>query len=247
MEKENNNKPLYIIIAILLFIIGLGAGYIMGSNKPDVAKEKEVESKKEDNEDKNSQSSKDNKEEKNPSSNDTSVKKGVINSDIKIGEKDSKKVSVNGKEVEISYEVIEGDEGGPGTRYLKVNNKEIGNWSPNGINDIRYETIKGSDGKEYLILMYSQWYEYIHIVNDTGEEIHKYRTYVEKEECGLHNESIENLIYINNNIIYYYRYKSHDSSSGKVTMELVELDINNDKVTIKETGETKEGSFGQCN
>lgn len=255
MEQKDNSKTYLIIIAVLLLIIGIGVGYIIGTNNKPLDPKKEepketIEKIEIDEEDKEDEKEPEPEKEEESNSDSTPKKeiiKGTLNSDISIGEKDSKTISLNNKQLEISYENI--DDNGPGTRKLKVGTNVIGSWSPNGLSNIKYEVITGSDNKDYLVIRYQQWANYGYIINDEGKTIYYFDTNVKDLGCVAYFDDLsDEMSYIENNEVYYYKYRSGSANNNNSSLktDLVKLSINNNKVTETKTGTVKDGKFGQC-
>ena len=255
MEQKNDSKVYLIIIAILLLIIGVGVGFYIGKNNNALetkqeekeegvkkkSQEKDLDEEKTDSEKKDNSDKEENKK----------IKKGSLKSEMDIGEKDVKVVDINNKQVEISYEIIDDD--GPGTRVLKIGNKEIGKWSPNGIGDIKYEVVTGKDNSEYLLLTYNLFANYGYIVKDDGKILYSFDSTVKDNsgnlDCVAYFDDInDKMIYVENNEVYYYKYKNGTANEKdySVKVDLVKLSINSNKVTEVKTGTEKVGKYGQC-
>ena len=259
MEKESNNKPLYIIIALLLFIIGLGTGYIVGSNKNEEVKEKEVEQKKEDGKDKKSQSSKSDIEEKeedtidNNTTNDNNM--NSIKADIGKDEKITENIELNGKTLELTYELEDYDETWGGTPVFKINNNKIENKSLYGTYCffVEYKIILGNDNKEYLLFTYGTYANYLFIINDEGRVIYSINSLTKNEECvgSINNYSYsgnERVYVIKDNDVYFYKEDGESSYDSEYRIELtkIKLIINNNIVKEEKSSSKINGYLAQC-
>ena len=250
--NEKQFKETRLIIVLLAVIIVLLFGIIIlllarGDKPNPVLEPNKVEKKEEQKKEEQS-----NKDEKTDEPISKTNEKGSLNSDIKSGEKDSKTIKLNNKEIEISYEDEE-EEYGPGTRYLKVNNKEIGKWTPGGIDEIEYETFTSIDGKEYLVLSYRMWGHYTYIIDENAniiKSVDELAKLKDGNDCFIINET--KLNEIEGNYFYYYRYNSGEIVNGnnyesKLKIEQIKVTINNSRVSEESTGKIIESTFGQCN
>jgi hypothetical protein len=242
MEKVSSNKPLYIIIALLLFIIGLGTGYIVGSNKNEVVKEKEVEPIN------NKTEEQEEKEEDTIDNNMNSIK-----ADIGKDEKITKNIELNGKTLELTYELEDYDETWGGTPVFKINNNKIENKSLYGTHCffVEYKIILGNDNKEYLLFTYGTYANYLFIINDEGRVIYSINSLTKNEECvgSINNYSCNERVYvIKDNDVYFYKEDEESSYNSEYRIELtkIKLIINNNIVKEEKSSSKINGYLAQC-
>ena len=229
MESKDNSKVYLIIIAVLLFIIGIGVGYFIakGSDKNEVK-----------NNTNNIQDKKDGEKKE--------TVKGKL--DVETLDSSRKVVTLNGNDLEITYKFVN-EPNGPGTNVLSVGDNKIGSWSPNGIEAAEYEVFVGEDNKEYLLLTYTLWSDYGFIINDEGKTLYKFSNYADELDCvAFLDDNKIDLNYVKDNAVYYYRYRegSVKRDNYSIVLDLVKLSVNNDKVSEAKTGEEKTGKYGQC-
>lgn len=262
--EQKENKILYIIIGILLLIIGIGAGYIIGTNKTDVKveeKDKENKPKERTEEDKdNTKNQEERKDEEPPVKNDTEEKKeelasGTLESN---GIKDSVEITLNGKKNTLLLENNKKEDG-----IIKFANTDIDLMikygAGPGVKDttykLNYNVVLGEDNKEYLVVSYGESYQqYLLILNDDTRIIGQYGThytntkfYSNNDDCFVNLDGDKILYNVDGNDIFFYKYKEGSlKQTNSVTLEEVSIKINSNKITENLTGKTINTIVGQC-
>ncbi len=264
-NKVNKKRIINIIIVIILCIVCLGIGYIIGNNrKEEVIEEKEI--KLNNNDEKEKQEDVSNNKDKIEKQENTEVKEEIVTrrkiSDNnmnaikeKIGkdEKVTEKIVLNGKTLELTYELENYDETWGGTPVFKINNNKIENKSlyGNSCYYIEYKKILGNDNKEYLLFTYGTYANYLFIINDEGRVIYSINSLDKKEECVAffdYNGIGQRMYVIEDNNIYYYKAEGEVSYNSEASIELTEIKliINNNMVKEERSSSKVKGHFGQC-
>lgn len=246
-NKVNKNKTVYIIILVISFIICLGVGYIIGSNKHiETTKEKEVDKKNNENIEKQEETTK-----STIITSDTNM--NSIKADIGKDEKITENIELNGKTLELTYELENYNETWGGTPLFKINNNKIENKSLYGNNCyyIEYKKIYGNDNKEYLLFTYGTYANYLFIINDEGRVIYSINSLDKNEECVafIDSNAIGQRMYaIKDNNIYFYKAEGEVTYNSEANIELTEIKliINNNLVKEEKSSSKIDGHFGQC-
>ncbi len=251
MEK-NENKILYIIIGILLLIIGIGAGYMVGTNKADV----NIEEKE-----KNNNKLEERKDGETPVKNDNEENKkdlatGTLESN---GKKDSIEINLNGKKNILLLENNKKEDGA-----IKFGNTDIDlmikyGVGPGVVHDtvykLNYNVVLGEDNREYLVVSYGEsLQQYLLILNDDTRIIGQYgsfyrnaKFYSNNDDCFVYTDEEKILYNVEGNDVLFYKYKdgSFKQSTG-ATLEEVKIIIDNNGITESATGNTLISKVGQC-
>ena len=248
----NKKRIINIIIVIILCIVCLGIGYIIGNNrKEEVIEEKEI--KLNNNDEKEKQENTEVKEEivtrRKISDNNMNAIKEKIGKDEKVTEK----IVLNGKTLELTYELENYDETWGGTPVFKINNNKIENKSLYGTYCyyIEYKKILGNDNKEYLLFTYGTYANYLFIINDEGKVIYSINSLDKNEECVafIDSNAVGQRMYaIKDNNIYFYKAEGEVSYNSEANIELTEIKliINNNMVKEERSSSKINGHFGQC-
>ena len=258
---ENKEKTYLTIIIILLFIIGIGIGYFIGTSKNGTKEEQRQERKYIDNY-KKEKSIKGNKNRKKVERKEPEIQAGSLKSE---GEKAGVDIKLNGKTNELA--VFDGNEKQQKS-YLtfgKTNLDKLVRYGtgPNKAEgilempEIIYSVINGKDNKEYLVVYYNMDFQHILLVlNDETEIIGTYGSNVafKNYDCfATFNQVDESIFNIHNNEITYYKYPDSskenevtDFSDSSIELELTKLEISNDEVKEITLGTKKAGKFVQC-
>ena len=244
-NKVNKNRTIYIIITIVLCIICLGVGYIIGSSKYIDPKE-EVELN---NNDKTGKQEETTKSTIITSDNNMNSIKADIGKDEKITEN----IVLNGKTLELTYELENYDETWGGTPVFKINNNKIENKDLYGdyCYYIEYKIILGNDNKEYLVFTYGTNANYLFIINDEGRVIYSINSLDKTKECVafIDSNAVGQRMYaIKDNDVYFYKAEGEVSYNSEANIELTEIKliINNNVVKEEKSPSKINGHFGQC-
>ena len=253
-NKVNKNRKIYIIIAIILCIICFGIGYIIGNNRHvEVIKEKEVEPNKNNKTDEQGETTEEQEEDTidNNTTNDNNM--NSIKADIGKDEKITENIELNGKTLELTYELDNYNENWGGTPLFKINNNKIENKSLYGTYCyyIEYKKILGNDNKEYLLFTYGTYANYLFIINDEGRVIYSINSLDKNEECVafIDSNAVGQRMYaIKDNNIYFYKAEGEVSYNSEANIELTEIKliINNNMVKEEKSTSKVKGHFGQC-
>lgn len=233
MDKTHN-KIIYILMAIF-FIIGISSGYIIGfkqNKKCDTKEETKKESKKED------ETNKDN-----PRDTTVDAKFDALEelTEPFIDEIVNKKIYMNGKEVVLSSIDKNGTE-----HSFKVNDNTIWEWSPNPPHNYRYSIIKGSDNRDYLLLIFEFHNDFAFIVDDNGNKLFNMSSEADDIGCSLFFDGVRS-IYVRDGIVYYYKYRAGSKTkTEKVYADLMKLDINNNEVNEEKQEIEIALGYGEC-
>ena len=277
-NKDNKKRIINIIIVIILCIVCLGIGYIIGNNrKEEVIEEKEI--KLNNNDEKEKQEGVSNNKDKTEKQEDVSNNKdkiekqenteekeeivtrrkisdnnmNVIKEEIDKDEKITENIVLNGKTLELTYELENYDETWGGTPVFKINNNKIENKSLYGTYCyyIEYKKILGNDNKEYLLFTYGTYANYLFIINDEGRVIYSINSLDKTEECVAffdYNGIGQRMYVIEDNNIYFYKAEGEVSYNSEANIELTEIKliINNNMVKEERSSSKINGHFGQC-
>ena len=269
-NKVNKNRKIYIIIAIILCIICFGIGYIISTSKHiETTKEKEVELNNNDKTEKQVEVIEEQEEEKEeiieeketveqeePKKSTIITSDNNMNSikaDIGKDEKITENIELNGKTLELTYELDNYNEAWGGTPLFKINNNKIENKSLYGTYCyyIEYKKILGNDNKEYLLFTYGTNANYLFIINDEGRVIYSINSLDKNEECVafIDSNAVGQRMYaIKDNNIYFYKAEGEVSYNSEANIELTEIKliINNNMVKEEKSPSKVKGHFGQC-
>ena len=264
-NKVNKNRTIYIIITIVLCIICLGVGYIIGSSKHVDPKEevelnnndktgKQEETIEEQAEEKEAEKQEEEQEETTKSTIITSDNNmNSIKADIGKDEKITENIVLNGKTLELTYELENYDETWGGTPVFKINNNKIENKSLYGTYCyyIEYKKILGVDNKEYLVFTYGTNANYLFIINDEGRVIYSINSLDKTKECVAFIDSYavgQRMYAIKDNDVYFYKAEGEVSYNSEANIELTEIKliINNNMVKEEKSPSKINGHFGQC-
>ena len=264
-NKVNKNRTIYIIITIVLCIICLGVGYIIGSSKHVDPKEevelnnndktgKQEETIEEQAGEKEAEKQEEEQEETTKSTIITSDNNmNSIKADIGKDEKITENIVLNGKTLELTYELENYDETWGGTPVFKINNNKIENKDLYGdyCYYIEYKIILGNDNKEYLVFTYGTNANYLFIINDEGRVIYSINSLDKTKECVafIDSNAVGQRMYaIKDNDVYFYKAEGEVSYNSEANIELTEIKliINNNMVKEEKSPSKINGHFGQC-
>ena len=242
---EKNNRVYMIIIFILLFVVGLCIGYIMGTS----VKENELKN--------NSKERIEEKiEEKKPeNATDKAKSKEQINGVLQSnGDRKEIEISLNGSTNTLVLEKNEGKDSiftFGNTKLCFLTGWGTGPSYDCAPEEAEYTIIKGKDSKEYLVLYYqSSFDKYLLILNDKTEIIGKFSSKKEFKfyDCFAVLDDMEKAIYyIENDEVYYYKSNQEIEETNKpIELELMKLEISNDKVEEISTNKKVTGKYSQC-
>ena len=255
MAQKDNSKAYLIIIAILLLIIGIGIGYYVGINNKPLEEPKKEERKEEPEEEEKQEEEKEEK----------SIPSGKLKSD---GVKDSVEITLNGKTNTLLLENNKREKG-----IMKYGDTNLDFMIKYGasdgvirdtVNEIEYWVFLGKDNKEYLVVAYGNGLQQLLlIINDETNIIKKYNTHYEhtkfyndeNDDCYVYvdegNEQFKTLYSIGYKLVSFYKYKEGSAKkeeNGEISVILNKIDIviDEDVVSEKETGQSLSGNAGQC-
>lgn len=264
MNVEVNKKRIInIIIVIILCIVCLGIGYIIGNNrKEEVIEEKEIKLNNNDEKEKQEEEKEEIIEEKETVEQEEPKRSTIISSDNNMNsikadigedEKITENIELNGKILELTYELDNYNEAWGGTPLFKINNNKIENKSLYGTYCyyIEYKKILGNDNKEYLLFTYGTYANYLFIINDEGRVIYSINSLDKNEECVafIDSNAVGQRMYaIKDNNIYFYKAEGEVSYNSETNIELTEIKliINNNMVKEEKSPSKINGHFGQC-
>ncbi len=265
-SKKDNSIVYIIIISILLIIIFSGIAWNAGKNY----------AKNEDSKNENRTEEKDTKKEEKPNdieepeeSEDT-VKTvyGTLKSD---GVKDSVDITLNGKTNTLLLENNKKENG-----KILFGSTDIDFFikygtGPEGtvfdtIHEIDYRVVKGKDNKDYLVVSYGKgdsFQQVLLILNDNRDIIGKYSTHYENAEffgknddCfalrNIDDEDDNEMYIVEEDNIEFYKYingslvNNNNTGRNTIKLELIKLEIDNNKVIEVKTGTVVSGEAGQC-
>ncbi len=242
MEKKDNSKTYLIIIALLLFVIGIGFGYFLGTNNnAKLESSEKTEEKKEEK-----------KEEEKIVVEGSLVSNGdSVTKDIVLNGKSNTLALLDGSEIKMeSYMKFGTTSLDKLVRYGTGSDKAAGYHEMPKLN---YHVVEGVDGKEYLVVYYDYSFQHVLLVlNDETKIIGEFKNHIQKSfDCFANFDEIEATLFeIKNNDVYYYKYddkeKVGDIYEDAIKMKLVKLEINNNKVNEIETETSTTGKFFQC-
>ena len=116
--------------------------------------------------------------------------------------------------------------------------------------EIEYKIIIGSDDKEYLYVAYQRLYnQFIIIINDETNIIGQYSSSIESISCYAALDSLTNdykpLYKVENNSVYYYKYVE-TIKDNRIMLEMIKLEVADNKVKEIKTGTRVSGKSVQC-
>lgn len=250
---ENKEKSYLIVISLLLFIIGIGAGYIVGVNQKAKIVDKEKIEQKENNE-------KDHNSEKRKKDKEVGNKNGTLKShgteekvEITLNNTTKTLALLDGYEIEKKSYMTFGD----------TNIDKLVHYGTAGVEgsftmpSVNYRVINGKDNKEYLAVYYSEGFQHILLIlNDEAKIIGEYSNKITTNvaDCfASFNKEYEPLFKVKGNELFYYKYTKDESSSKSVSfdnngieLEQYKIELNNNKVIETQTGNKSSGKFCQC-
>ena len=245
--KKNKMIIITLVIAIVLFFGGLIVGFSMGKSSQTKCKTDSIETTTQDEPQKEEIEEKKEKEER---TNDYELKTiksegEKITVDINLNDKQNTLVFENRSQARENSTLTFGQ-----TNLNLLSLVRTGNSIKEAPEEIEYKIIIGSDDKEYLYVAYQRLYnQFIIIINDETNIIGQYSSSIESISCYAALDSLTNdykpLYKVENNSVYYYKYVE-TIKDNRIMLEMIKLEVADNKVKEIKTGTRVSGKSVQC-